>query len=378
MTLNTLNGELNAGTIAADQNVCDGTNADPFTGTAASGGDNGAYQWQISTNGTDWTIAPGTANTQNYTYPNTVVNNFTLRRAWVSQTCGTVYSNTVTVTDWPNSSDTITADVCLGNPYQENGFNITANQIAEVGEYTFEQHFPSTFCDSAVVLLLTVYPLDETTLEAEVCEGAGYIGHGFAVSSMETVGVDSLSRTMTLQNVNGCDSVVTLRLSVIDTALQIVSLTTDFCEYQSAELMVVTQMTDYVWSTGETSPNIIVTAPGFYSVEASQGDCHNTARYHVTECQYEMYLPNAITPSNADGLNDYFSIPELNQRDMVLFEIAIFNRWGELVFYSTDKNFKWNGEYRGEIQYQTIYNYIIKYTDQAGRPQRVVGNITVL
>jgi gliding motility-associated-like protein len=378
VTLNTLNSELAPGTIAADQQVCDGANAEPFTGTAASGGDNGAFQWQISTNGTDWTPAPGTTNAQNYTYPNPVSNDFSLRRAWVSQTCGTVYSNTVTVTFWPNSLDTITAEICLGNPYQENGFNITPDQTGQVGEYTFEQHYSSGFCDSAVVLLLTVNPLGATTIEDEVCEGAGYSGQGFWVSPMETVGVDSVSKTVNLQNVYGCDSVVTLRLSVIDTGLRIVSLTTDFCEDQSAELMVVTDMTNYVWSTGETAPTILVTAPGRYSVEASQGDCHNTAHFNVAGCQYEFLLPNVITPTNGDGLNDYFYIPEQYHKTMALFEIAIFNRWGEMVFYSTDKNFQWNGEYRGQIQPQTIYNYIINYTDTAGRPQRVVGSLTVL
>ena len=109
-----------------------------------------------------------------------------------------------------------------------------------------------------------------------------------------------------------------------------------------------------------------------------QGDCRNTAHIQVEGCHFDLYLPNAITPSNSDGLNDCFCIPEQNQRNMALFEIAVFNRWGEMVYYSTDKNFKWNGEYRGEIQYQTIYNYVIKYTDMSGRPFRRIGSITVL
>ena len=160
--------------------------------------------------------------------------------------------------------------------------------------------------------------------------------------------------------------------------MHIVSLTPDFCEEQSAELMVVTQMPDYVWSTGEDAPTITVTSPGRYTVTATQGGCSSSAYFVIEACQYELYLPNTITPSRGDGLNDYFCIPEINQRDMSLFEISIFNRWGEVVYYSTDKNFHWNGEYRGIIQYQTIYNYVIKYTDLGGRPHRRTGSITVL
>ena len=211
-----------------------------------------------------------------------------------------------------------------------------------------------------------------------VCEGDGYSDNGFEVSPLETVGAEVLQRTQNLQSEHGCDSIVTLQLTVIDTALRIVPLTGDFCDNMSAELMVVTEMPDYVWSTGETAPTITVTASGYYSVTATEGGCTATAAYRVEGCQFELILPNAITPSDFDGVNDYFALPEFFLRDISLFEIAIFNRWGEMVYYSTDKGFKWNGEYRGEIQYQTIYNYVIKYTDTSGRPFRRTGSITVL
>ena len=137
-------------------------------------------------------------------------------------------------------------------------------------------------------------------------------------------------------------------------------------------------MEDYVWSTGEDAPTITVMQAGIYGVTATQGGCQATAHINVEECHYELYLPNAITPSRGDGLNDYFSIPEVNRANMVMFEIAIYNRWGELVFYSKDKNFRWNGEYRGQIYYETIYNYVIRYTDTIGRPYVRTGSITIL
>ncbi len=378
VTLNTLNGALQAGAIAEDQIVCVGEDVPVFTGTAASGGDNGVYQWQISTDGVTWTPAPGTSNTQGYTYPNPATDGFTLRRAWISQSCGTAHSNTVAVAVWPNSSDTVTAAVCMGEPYQEHGFDITTAQTAIVGEYLFEQHYATGHCDSAIVLLLTVNPVFETELEDEVCEGGGYSENGFLVGQAETVGTEELTRTLSLQSVAGCDSVVTLHLTVIDTSLHVVPLTEDFCEEMVMELSAVSPMPDYVWNTGEEGLAITVTHAGFYSVTATQGGCSNTASFRIENCQNELYLPNAITTSLGDGLNDYFCIPEVNRRDMALFEIAIFNRWGEMVYYSTDKNFRWNGEYRGKIQYQTIYNYVIRYTDASGRPFRRTGSITVL
>ena len=77
-------------------------------------------------------------------------------------------------------------------------------------------------------------------------------------------------------------------------------------------------------------------------------------------------------------MNDAFHIPDMTQRMIYDFEISIFNRWGEQVFYSTDKNFTWNGDIKGKIFYNTVYNYIIRYTDANGKPYFVKGSITVL
>ena len=378
VTLNTLNGELTPGTIADNQTVCDGESPDEFTGTTASGGDNGAYLWQFSANGTDWISAPGTNNTQNYTYPNPATNAFSLRRVWASQSCGTVHSNTVTISVWPNSSDTATAEVCQGYPYQDNGFDIAAEETSTPGVLTFENHFASGQCDSVVVLLLTVNPNYSEVIEDEACEGDGYDENGFAISPSETVGEDEISRTLTLQSAAGCDSVIQLQLSIIDTSVHIISLTTDFCDALEAELQVITDMPNYVWSTGETSRNITVTHSGHYFVTASEGDCHNTAHFLVESCQNRLLLPNAITPSRGDGLNDYFSIPEANRRDINLFKIWIYNRWGELIYYSTDKNFQWGGHDNKKIIYQSVYSYVIWYTDATGRPFELKGIVTVL
>ena len=378
VTLNTLHGQMLPGTISGPETLCFGDTLGTISGTAATG-DGCVYQWQISTDGTSWTPLQGTNNTQNYTFQTPVTSSFHLRRAWISTDCGTLYSDTLDISVWPVSSDTIYDDICVGNPYNEHGFNISETETVGLGTLTSWMHYTSVHgCDSTVTLILDIHEPRETDISAEVCEGTGYYENGFAIPASETVGEDSLSRVLNLQTVDGCDSVVRLAITVIDTALRIVSPTADFCEDMSAELFVETNMTDYEWSTGEQTPNITVTVPGVYKVTASEGGCSVTARYVIEPCVYQLYLPNAITPGLGDGLNDFFFIPELAKGSINLFEISIFNRWGELVFYSTDKNFQWNGEYKGKIYHQTVYTYIIEYTDYAGRPFRVTGSITVL
>lgn len=378
VTLNTLHGEMQAGTISGPQILCIGDTFGLVTGTAATG-DDCVYQWQVSTDGSVWNPASGTNNTQNYNNPSLVTNPFQLRRAWISADCGTLYSNVLEVSVWPVQNDTIYDDVCVGSPYHEHGFDISETETVGLGVLTSVKYYTSIHgCDSTVVLILDIHEPQETEINVEICEGDGYYQNGFYISAEETVGADTLHRVLNLQSIDECDSVVRLNVSVIDTALRIVCLTPDFCEEMQAELMVVSGMVNYEWSTGEQMPTITVTSPGIYKVTASEGGCSVTAKYAIEPCVFQIYLPNAITPGRGDGLNDYFYIPEKTQSQINLFEISIFNRWGEQVFYSTDKAFMWNGEVKGKIYPQNVYNYIINYTDSAGRPYQIVGSVTVL
>lgn len=100
---------------------------------------------------------------------------------------------------------------------------------------------------------------------------------------------------------------------------------------------------------------------------------------HIAFPEVDLYLPNAITANN-DGQNDVFSISEWVQSQIADFEIHIFNRWGELVFYSPDKGFRWDGHVRedGRVYHNTVYAYIIRFTDLDGNKYVRKGTITVL
>jgi len=91
-----------------------------------------------------------------------------------------------------------------------------------------------------------------------------------------------------------------------------------------------------------------------------------------------IYLPNAITPTRNDGLNDYFCLPEVYRPLISTFEIKIYNRWGTLVYHATDKNFQWDGRINGKIYFNTVYSYRIDFEDIIGRPYILRGIITIL
>ena len=113
--------------------------------------------------------------------------------------CDSIVTLTLNVN--PVFNTPLTATICEGSVYNENGFN-----VSEAGTYT--QSLQSVNgCDSIVTLTLNVNPVFNTSLTATICEGSAYTENGFNVSEAGVY-------TQTLQTINGCDSIVTLTLNV--------------------------------------------------------------------------------------------------------------------------------------------------------------------
>jgi gliding motility-associated-like protein len=85
-------------------------------------------------------------------------------------------------------------------------------------------------------------------------------------------------------------------------------------------------------------------------------------------------IPNAFTP-NGDGLNDIF-IP--NQQNLAVMEMKVFNRWGQLVFSSSDVNKGWDGKYNGVKEEMGTYVYQIRATFFDGTSAEKKGNVVLL
>ena len=102
---------------------------------------------------------------------------------------------------FPTYRDTLQAFICRGETYTLNGFN-----ASEAGTYTQELQSVNG-CDSVVVLDLNIAPVYHDTLQAEICDGELYALNGFNASETGTY-------VQELQNIDGCDSVVVLELSV--------------------------------------------------------------------------------------------------------------------------------------------------------------------
>ncbi|MBS1592542.1 MAG: gliding motility-associated C-terminal domain-containing protein, partial [Bacteroidetes bacterium] len=85
-------------------------------------------------------------------------------------------------------------------------------------------------------------------------------------------------------------------------------------------------------------------------------------------------VPNAFTP-NGDGINDKIFV---NGYGILTMNWKIYNRWGELLFVSNTKAGGWDGTYKGALQPQDVYSYILEIELSNGTKYTKKGNITLL
>ena len=192
----------------------------------------------------------------------------------------------------PVTRDTISADICAGEPYHDENFDVNASETETAGTKYYSRTFQTGTCDSIIVLKLQVHPAYKLYFTETISQGSDYDQHGIFISANLLEDQSRIDTSITLQSYYGCDS--TIHVTII-----------------------------------------------------------------IAVADITLYLPNAITPSKSDGVNDWFSLPERAQSQIADFEIMIFNRWGEMVFYSTDKSFQWSGEYRGKTFHSNVYRYVI-------------------
>lgn len=145
---------------------------------------------------------------------------------------------TLVLTVNPTYQSTINATICANESYLFNGQNLNST-----GFY-LQQLSTISGCDSNIVLHLTVLPVKQSTLNITSCNGQPYVYNNTPFGQSGTY-------PFTFNAANGCDSVVTLHLTVVP-AITPLTIIASICE-------------------GETYAfgNQVLASPGAYSVTYS-------------------------------------------------------------------------------------------------------------
>ncbi|MCW3081802.1 gliding motility-associated C-terminal domain-containing protein [Segetibacter sp.] len=168
------------------------------------------------------------------------------------------------------------------------------------------------------------------------------------------------------------------------------SVLEDNCPNEPLEFRstAVGKIVNHSWSFGDGG--IAKSATPTHTYAAPNRQTPYTVRYTVIDsfgCQSNasktvtiyagcfLAVPNAFTP-NGDGLNDLFH--PLNAVKAEQLEFKVFNRWGQLLYKTSDWRQGWNGTWNGNKQATGTYIWTLKYVNRETKETVNLKGTTVL
>ncbi len=395
---------------SAVANVCSG---DPKVFTfspTVSGGNNLAYQWQVSTdNGSSWNDIAG-ATSLSYVRNPTAPGNYLYRIAVaeasnISSAKCRVVSNSITVVvhDIPNVKLTSNNPACAGDTLKLNaaaggayawtgpaGFNSTlqtpaVNAITTSNNGTYCLTFTSAAgCTNSDCITVAVIerPAANAGPDVSVCEGASIIlqGSGTATTYSWAPSAGLSSATVLTPNASPADTSTyvltatsgscrtsdTVRVFVWKKPTADAGKDQQVMQGSSIQLDGAINGTDvtYSWtpnyrmaSASTLNPVVSPDTDTTYklSVVSTHG-CGTAVDDVFVRVYKKITVPNAFSP-NGDGINDTWSIAMLNTYANA--DVVVFNRYGQTVFHSNGYAQEWNGTFHGRPLPVGTYYYAI-------------------
>jgi len=131
----------------------------------------------------------------------------------------------------------------------------------------------------------------------------------------------------------------------------------------------------YQWQDGSTQKAYAVSASGLYTLTVTNTCGSMRDSLNVVSGYCDVYLPSAFTP-NGDGHNDLFK--PIRAANIKNYQLTIYNRWGQVVFESSDLNKGWDGFYQGHRQPEGLYIWSVKYSSTLVTSKTIHGTLTLV
>lgn len=239
---------------------------------------------------------------------------------------------TLNLTVLPTSVTALTASVSVGDAYTENGFSLPAQTA--VGSYPYQLLLTNQYgCDSTVNLTLNVSRCSVPTQDvvASICQGESY---PWGTDLKTVTGQYTLNGVTAL----GCDSIVTLHLTVLPVTSQ--------------SLAAKVFLGDTYTENGFDLPAQTAVGTFAYQIQTTnQYGCDSIVNLNLSVVEIPVTIPTVFTPYHKDGRNDVF---------MLGYEVYIYDRYGNMICHSYDG---WDGSYRGEVADPGVYIYALIMKD---------------
>jgi gliding motility-associated-like protein len=133
---------------------------------------------------------------------------------------------------------------------------------------------------------------------------------------------------------------------------------------------------DYISNVNVLSPKVFPPFDIQYTLTAeSMVGCGTTESSVMVRVYDDIFIPNAFSPNN-DGKNDRFRVAAAGGYEIVGF--GVYNRWGQLIYQSTDASAGWDGRFGGKPQPEGTYIYFLKLRSSSGTIETRKGTVTLI
>ena len=196
-------------------------------------------------------------------------------------------------------------------------------------------------------------------------------------------GIYTVSLTYTINNMT-CTTEQQIRVSILPRYKPLKIVDTTICFEKNILLKVGTGRRDdtITWQDNSRKDTFRVEKTGTYTAQIANACGHYTENYNVNfiNCAINIYVPNVFSP-NGDNQNEAFRPYIHAEFPIIDYEFAVFNRWGHLVFQSTDQNAAWDGTFKGKALQSDIYVWMLKIKASVGGKIKIkeeAGEVSLL
>lgn len=292
----------------------------------------------------------------------------------------------------------LTAASVPGAQFQwSNGAASSSVTVAPAGTTTYSVVVTDPLgCKDSADAVAFIHPLPQVSISADalICSGtpvtlnaSGGLHYlwsptGSATSAITVAPTNpSTTYSVLVTDINGCSDSASVTVSTLPyPEIALWQETDTLCKGKSAGI-TASGGDLYLWSTGEATPAITISPlqNSSYSVTVSNTSggvvCSNDTALmqNVKSCNV-IYFPNAISLS---GINNIFK-PVGEDIYSEEYHLAIYNRWGQLLFRTTDFEEGWDGTYKGVNVAEGVYVYEVIIDGGYGKPFLKQGTVTVV
>ncbi len=290
--------------------------------------------------------------------------------------CDSIVS--VTVVAAPVDTVSLALQVCEGETMDYNGQELTAG---DEQAFILQNQFG---CDSVVQVSVSGYPSVIYDLSADkICwnENNGSIevqnvsgstspflfsldGISYQIDPLFD-GLAGGSYTIFLQDANDCVFEEQIEIPTIQPIVVEVKDETLVCgdSVRLSPLAFSELPLAWQWQNGPSSEKIWVQSPGTYTFQVSN-DCETVERsVNVSLDESKpvslIYMPNSFSP-NGDLINDCYHGFLSPSFDLQFFVLKIFDRWGDMMFQTSDPAACWDGYLNGKAMDPAVFVWFVE------------------